>query len=145
MKNDAAATARVLLVDDNQFGITARKMILEAAGYSVESALSGEEAWELIQKAQFDIVVTDYRMGGMNGVELISLIRKSGSSARIILLSGFAGCLGLTEENSGADEVLVKSNTEAQELLRSVRKLAQPARKGPSSHRTRRHAETAGA
>ena len=145
MKNDAAATARVLLVDDNQFGITARKMILEGAGFQVESALSGEEAWELIQKTQFDVVVTDYRMGKMNGVELIALIRDSGSPARIILLSGFAGCLGLTEENSGADEVLVKSNTEAQELLRSVRKLAQPPRKGPTSHRARRNAESAGA
>ncbi|MDE3195353.1 MAG: response regulator [Acidobacteriota bacterium] len=137
--------ARVLLVDDNQFGILARKVILENAGYAVETALSGEEAWEIFQKTQFDVVVTDLRMGGMNGVELIALMRQSGSPARIILLSGFAGCLGLTEENSGADEVLVKSNTEAQELLRSVRKLAQPPRKGPASHRPNRRAESAGA
>lgn len=145
MKHDTAFPARVLLVDDNQFGISARKMILETAGYSVETALSGEEAWEIFQKIQFDVVVTDYRMGGMNGVDLIALMRKSGSAARIILLSGFAGCLGLTEENSGADEVLVKSNTEAQELLRSVRKHAQPLRKGPSSHRARKQVERAGA
>ena len=94
-------------------------MILEGAGYRVETAFSGEEAWELFQKNQFDVVVTDYRMGVMDGVKLIALIRKSGSLARIVLLSGFVGCLGLTPESSGADEVVCKSNTEVPELLRA--------------------------
>jgi CheY-like chemotaxis protein len=107
-------------------------MILEDAGYGVETALSGEDAWELIQKIQFDVVVTDFRMGLMDGVQLIALIRQSGSVARIILLSGFVGCLGMTAESTGADEVLVKSNTEVPELLRAVRKLAnQPIPRRP--------------
>lgn len=123
MKTNAVPAARILLVDDNHFGLTARKMILEDAGYGVETALSGEDAWELIQKIQFDVVVTDFRMGLMDGVQLIGLIRQSGSLARIILLSGFVGWLGMTAESTGADEVLTKSNTEVQELLRAVRRL----------------------
>src|SRR6266567_1897172 len=108
MKTDAssASAARVLLVDDNQFGLTARKMILEDAGYGVETALNGEDAWELFQKNHFDVVVTDFRMGDMDGMQLIALIRESGSLARIVLLSGFVGCLGMTTESTGADEVL---------------------------------------
>jgi CheY-like chemotaxis protein len=134
MKTNAVPAARILLVDDNHFGLTARKMILEDAGYGVETALSGEDAWELIQKIQFDVVVTDFRMGLMDGVQLISLIRQSGSMARIILISGFVGCLGMTAESTGADEVLIKSNTEVQELLRAVRKLTNPpARRAPAS------------
>jgi CheY-like chemotaxis protein len=120
MKPDAAATVRILLADDNSHGLVARKLILEEAGYIVETALSGEEAWEIFQNTLFDVVVTDFRMGRMDGVELIRLIRASGSPARIILLSGFAACLGLTPENTGADEVLMKSNRESQELLRAV-------------------------
>jgi CheY-like chemotaxis protein len=134
MKTDAASTVQILLVDDNQVGLMARKMILEAAGYGVETAVSGEEAWELFQKIQFDVVVTDFRMGGMDGVQLIRMIRESGSPARIVLLSGFAACLGMTEESSGADEVLCKSNKEVPELLRAVKRLAsQPPRRGASS------------
>jgi CheY-like chemotaxis protein len=134
MKTDATPSAQILLVDDNRLGLIARKMILEAAGYGVETAISGEEAWEIFQKIQFDVVVTDFRMGGMDGVQLIRMIRDSGSPARIVLLSGFAGCLGITEESSGADEVLCKSNKEVPELLRAVKRLAsQPPRRTVSS------------
>ena len=75
-------------------------MILEDAGYGVEMAQSGEEAWEIFQKKQFDVVVTDFRMGAMDGLQLIRMIRDSGSPARIVLLSGFAGCLGMTPEST---------------------------------------------
>ena len=134
MKIDAASPARILLVDDNPHGLMARRMILQESGYGVETARSGEEAWEIFQKNHFDVVVTDYRMGKMDGVELIRLIRASESPARIIMLSGFVACLGMTEENTGADEVLPKSNKEVQELLRSVKRLAcNPPRRRPGS------------
>jgi hypothetical protein len=70
----------------------------------------------------------------MNGGDLIRLIRNADSPARIILLSGFIGVLGLNEENTGADELILKSNKEVPELLRAVRKLAHqtPRRRPPS-------------
>jgi CheY-like chemotaxis protein len=134
MKKDSLPSARILLVDDNARGLTARKMILADHGYGVETALSGEEAWELFQKHQFDIVVTDLRMGGIDGVELIRRIRATETPTRIILLSGFIDCLGMTTESSGADELINKSNKEVPELLRAVRKLAaRPRRRKPGS------------
>jgi CheY-like chemotaxis protein len=134
MKTDVHLSVRILLVDDNKLGLAARKLILEEAGYGVETAESGEEAWELFQKKQFDLVVTDFRMGGMDGAQLIRLIRGAGSPARIVLLSGFASCLGMTAESSGADEVLCKSNKEVPELLRAVKHLvAQPPRRNAAS------------
>jgi CheY-like chemotaxis protein len=136
MKKDSVPPARILLVDDNARGLKARKMILADYGYGVETALSGEEAWEIFQKHQFDIVVTDLRMGGIDGVELIRRIRALDGPARIILLSGFIDCLGLTPETSGADELINKSNKEVPELLRAIRKLAaHPRRRKPSSQR----------
>src|SRR5580692_6880764 len=134
MKNDDVPATRVLLVDDNARGLTARRMILADHGYGVETALSGEEAWEIFQKHQFDIVVTDLRMGGFDGVELIRRIRATDAPTRIILLSGFIDCLGLTTETSGADELINKSNKEVPELLRAVRKLSvRPRRRKPGS------------
>ncbi len=138
MKKDPVPPSRILLVDDNARGLTARKMILTDHGYGVETALSGEEAWEVFQKHPFDVVVTDLRMGGIDGMELIRRIRATEAPARIILLSGFIDCLGLTVESSGADEVINKSNKEIPELLRAVRKLvAHPRRRKPSSQRGR--------
>jgi CheY-like chemotaxis protein len=128
-----------LLVDDNYLGLVARKMILQEQGYGVDTALSGEEAWEIFQKTRFDVVVTDYRMGGMDGLQLIRLIRSSESPARIVLLSGFIECLGMTEESTGADEVLRKSNKEVPELLRAVKKLLHhPPRRGVASARAKK-------
>jgi CheY-like chemotaxis protein len=134
MKKEVLPPSRILLVDDNCHGLTARKMILVDHGYGVETALSGEEAWEILQEHQFDIVVTDLRMSGIDGVELIRRIRASEATTRTILLSGFIGCLGLTEQSTGADELVCKSNKEVPELLRAVRKLAaRPRRKSATS------------
>ncbi len=145
MKTDAVPTARILLVDDNHLGLTARKAILQEQGYRVDTALSGEEAWEIFQNTRFDVVVTDYRMGMMDGLELIRLIRAAESPVRIVLLSGFVECLGMTEESTGADEVLPKSNKEVQELLRAVKKLAHnPPRRGVASARGKRSRNAVG-
>jgi CheY-like chemotaxis protein len=136
MKKEDVHAARILLVDDNARGLTARKMILTDLGYDVVTALSGEEAWEIFQVNRFDVVVTDLRMGGMDGKELIQRIRATDSPAGIVLLSGFVNCLGLTSETTGADELINKSNKEVPELLRAVRKLAaRPRRKKPASER----------
>src|SRR5277367_770231 len=120
---------RVLLVDDNHHGNAARKRVLEDQGFVVEVALSGEEAWELFSRTPFDLVVTDLKMKRMTGTELIALIRASGKPTRTILLSGFAGCLGLTEEVTGADAVLCKSSNEHEMLPRTARMVL--ARKAP--------------
>lgn len=134
MKSASGSSASVLLVDDNPNGLTARRMILEEQGFQVTTSETAEEAWALFQRSRFDVVVTDYRLRGMNGGDLIRLIRASDSPARVILLSGFIGVLGLNQENTGADELILKSNREVPELLRAVRKLAHqaPRRRPPA-------------
>src|SRR5271163_3010657 len=134
MKSDPGSSVSILLVDDNPNGLTARSMILEEQGFSVTTSANAEDAWVFFQQARFDIVVTDYRLSGMNGGDLIRLIRAADSPARIILLSGFIGVLGLNQDNTGADELILKSNKEVPELLRAVRKLAHqsPRRRPPS-------------
>jgi len=114
----------VLLVDDNRDGLLVRCSLLEEAGFSVESAINGEEGLQLFSSRKFDVVVTDYRMPRMNGVELIQKIRKLNPNIRVILLSGFVEPLGLTEENTGADVIIAKTSNEAVHLVRWVRRLA---------------------
>jgi len=127
----------ILLVDDNQDGLLVRKALLEEIGCSVETAHNGEEGLKLFNSSNFDVVVTDYRMPRMNGVELIQKIRKVNPNARVILLSGFVDPLGLTEENTGADVVITKSANEAAHLVRWVKRLVNrgTSRKPPATQK----------
>jgi CheY-like chemotaxis protein len=118
-----AGQASILLVDDNNHGLIARKAVLEELGYATVTAKSGEEALELFGKSRFDVVVTDFRMPCMDGRELIRAIRKAEPATHIILLSGFVDCLGLTEQSTGADVVIAKSAGEIRHLVRSVDRL----------------------
>lgn len=122
--------ARILLVDDNRNGLTVRKAVLEEIGYAITTATNGKEALALFELGRFDLVVTDFRMPGMDGRELIRSIKGLEPSARVILVSGFVEPLGLTEQNTGADVVISKSAGEVNILIRSVGRLL---RKPPAS------------
>ena len=136
MKIPTYSTPNILLVDDNRDGLLVRRSLLEEIGCCVQIAVNGEEGLKLFQLAKFDVVVTDYRMPGMNGGELIQRIRMLDPQARIILLSGFVEPLGLTEENTGADAVIAKSANEPAHLVRSVKRLLNRAvRKPPGSQK----------
>src|SRR5450432_783447 len=105
---------RILIVDDNKMGLSARRSVLEAVGHTVSIAGSGVEALEMFHSGLglFDLIVTDYKMPKMTGVELIAEIRKVSPTLPIILISGFTDTLGLNETNTLADAVLQKSSNE---------------------------------
>jgi CheY-like chemotaxis protein len=114
---------RILLVDDNSLGLAARRSVLEELGHKVMTSGAAAEALELCGKHTFDVVVTDYKMPKMNGVELIGRLRKLHPATSVILISGFTDTLGLDEAGTGADIVLQKSNNEVPQLIRAVNRL----------------------
>ena len=105
--------------------------MLSGLGYQVETAESGRQALHLLAANSFDLMVTDYKMPEMDGLELIGCVRQSYPSVRIILLSALAEMLGFTEEFSGADAVIAKSGNELSDMTRTIKKLLakKPARK----------------
>jgi CheY-like chemotaxis protein len=143
--HQSASPARLLVVDDNKFGLSARKVVLEELGYEVEVSSSPEEALEKVQSKHFDLLITDYRMPSMSGAELIAEVRKIRPGMPIILVSGFVEAMGLNEASTGADSVIQKSSNEVGHLVRDVERLLhRPPRKGASSEvgplrRSRRH------
>ncbi len=116
-------SSRILLVDDNANGLSARKCVLEEIGHRIATASSGSEALEHLAAHKFDLMVTDYKMPRMDGIELIARVRKQTPSMPVILISGFADALGLSEANTGADVVIQKSANEVAHLVRSVGRL----------------------
>jgi CheY-like chemotaxis protein len=136
-KSKSGVTARVLLVDDNSDGLLVRKAILEEQGCVITTATNGEEALEAFTKGKFDLMITDFRMPKMNGIELIRRVRPAEPAVAIILISGFVEALGLDEKTTGADAVVNKGAHEIPNLLRSVTRLLarQSAKKPPASQK----------
>jgi CheY-like chemotaxis protein len=122
-KSAAPATPRILLVDDNANGLKARKMVLEELGYGIVTASNGYDALERFSPQKFDLVVTDYKMPRMDGLELIVHLRKLAPELPIVLISGFVDSMGLNEENTQADAVIQKSANEVSHLSRAVARL----------------------
>jgi CheY-like chemotaxis protein len=118
-----STSSRILLVDDNKLGLAARKAVLEELGHHVTTAAEGREALASFARQPFDLVITDYKMPHLDGLELIRKIREAGPVTPIILISGYAEALGLTELGTGADVVLTKSASEVQHLIRAVNRL----------------------
>lgn len=114
---------RMLLVDDHAAGLAARKAVLAELGFTITTAGSAEIALEKFEENPFPLLVTDYKLPGMTGVDLISKVRALAPETRIVLLSGFVPALGLTEQSTGADVVLHKSANEVTQLIRAVQKL----------------------
>lgn len=121
--------------------MSARRSVLEELGHKVVTSGAPQEALELCGKQLFDVVVTDYKMPKMNGVEFITRLRKQHPTVAVILISGFTDTLGLNESNTGADVVIQKSAHEVGHLIRSVnrllRKRQQPSRKPAASQATK--------
>lgn len=83
---------RVLVVDDEPMILEGFDHLLPWEEYGIEisaKAESGEEAWRLILQGGFDILITDIRMPGMSGLELLRRLRGEGINLKAIILSGY--------------------------------------------------------
>lgn len=74
MKKEGQVDRSILIVDDEKSIINIIELYLTKSGYKVFSALSGEEAVDLVKKQHIDIVVSDIKMSGMTGIELLQWI-----------------------------------------------------------------------
>jgi CheY-like chemotaxis protein len=82
------ATKRVLCVDDDSSILNLRRLVLDAAGYSVVTAGSGSEALGMLEDGtDVDLVLLDYLMPGMNGDELAKNLRHRYPNLRLIAVS----------------------------------------------------------
>jgi DNA-binding NtrC family response regulator len=81
---------KILVVDDEMIVCESCKRILEEEGYEVETALSGKEAFEKMKANPFDIVITDLKMPGIDGMEVLKSFRKEYPDSIIIMITGFS-------------------------------------------------------
>ena len=99
----------VLVVDDDRAALGVLEHYLSADGHSVVTAANSWEALTCLQRAKFDLLITDHAMPGMNGLQLVATVRGMGTRHPVILVTGFAADgMDVNEEPPGVDFVMRK-------------------------------------
>ena len=122
----AASVSKVLVVDDSFTTRSLERNILETAGYRVQVAADGLEAWTMLQTEPIDLVVSDVMMPRMSGFELTAHIRSDKRFANLPVVLVTAQDSAEDRErglSAGADAYLVKSAFDQDNLLATVARL----------------------
>ena len=80
--------ANVLLVDDEARFVEILAERLQVRGVTADTATSGEAALKLIQEKDFDVVLLDLSMPGMDGIEVLRKMKKAKPALQVIILTG---------------------------------------------------------
>jgi DNA-binding NtrC family response regulator len=125
--------ARVLVIEDDGGVRESTTRMLRGAGYTVLAAASGEEGIELAQGDAFDVVLSDMRMPGLSGLDVLRKLREAGADACFIIMTGFGtvdtaveamklGAVDFVQKPFFRDELLmrVRAASDRRQLARQV-------------------------
>ena len=116
MKNN-----RLLIIDDEAVIRDGLKRVLEGEAFAVESCSSGFNAITIMQQREFDLIITDLKMPGMSGIEVLKSVRTLQPHIPVILITGYASVDTAVEAmKNGASDYITKPFT-PDVLLEKVR------------------------
>ncbi|RMG96829.1 MAG: DNA-binding response regulator [Candidatus Dadabacteria bacterium] len=141
----ATPMPRILIVDDEADLVETLARAARREGYEVDTALSGAGAWDRLATRPYDAVVTDLRMPGMGGAELMDRIVERGVRTRVVVITGYATLQAAIDcLRKGAVDFLQKPFEVETFLERLAEALAKPLPPGPPNWHeiARRHGLT---
>ena len=114
---------RMMLVEDDLDSAISMLVMLKRRGVSVHHVASGEEAVRLFNPADYDVLVTDIRLGSMSGTEVLRAIREEHAHFPIVLITAYDN-IGTAIEavRLGADDYILKPLDKIEPLLESARR-----------------------
>jgi DNA-binding response OmpR family regulator len=113
---------RLLVIDDEEEVVKRLKRFLEKEGYEVVGAFNGKEALDIVQNSKIDVVITDIRMGDMDGIEVLKRAKRLYRDIEGIVVTGFKDQdLAIRSLRAGALDYLIKP-INLDELLFAVQK-----------------------
>lgn len=113
---------RFLLAEDNSAVRSLLHDELEQQGFEVSQAVSGNQAWGLYQKENFDVVITDQAMPGMSGKQLARLIKELKPGQPVLMLTGFGD---MVSENPAEDHIdaIISKPVSLEDVIRAIDEL----------------------
>ena len=84
-----ARAMKILLVDDDRENLESLSEALELFGYSTDQFIDPQQAVQAYACNNYDMVITDYKMAVIDGLQLLCLLRQIDPQARVILVSGY--------------------------------------------------------
>ena len=101
--------AKVLIVDDQQSILDVLSIMLKREGYEVLTALSGEEAIEVVRNDSIDLAITDLKMVPVDGIGVLEEIKKIDSEVAVIVMTAYASIqTAIDAMKKGAFEYVIK-------------------------------------
>ncbi|MGO9145074.1 MAG: sigma-54-dependent transcriptional regulator [Desulfomonilia bacterium] len=115
--------SKKILVVDDEIGIRqSLKKILEKEGFEVVTASNGEEAFKVIRGGDIDLLITDIRMAGMDGLELLKVCKSVSPYTEVIMITGYASVdTAVDSMKQGAYDYITKPFKKA-DILKAVQK-----------------------
>ncbi len=98
---------RVLQIEDDSTTASSVEMILQAEGHTCDTARSGEIALELARATEYDLILLDIGLPGMDGYEVLNQIRRAGVTTPVIVQSGLV-LLKTKVKDLGVEDCLAK-------------------------------------
>lgn len=112
---------RLLLVDDEEGYVNVLANRLSRRGMDVQKALSGTQALQRVRNQDFDVVVLDLKMEGMDGLEVLQIFKQMDENMEVIMLTGHGSQAAAQDGIAiGAFDYLMKP-CEFDELLKKIR------------------------
>ena len=100
---------KILVVDDDPIHLKQMEKILKISGHEITTAISGEKGWTILKKNDFDLVLTDLKMPGMSGIDLIKRAAKFKIKSNFIVLTGYGSIKSAVDAmKSGAFDYVIK-------------------------------------
>ena len=107
--SNPSAAARLLLVDDDRAFRVSTSALLREEGYLVVEAEDGAGAVSKLKEGGFDLILLDLRMPGVDGIQLVEVLRRWGEDTPILMISGFGTVeTAVRALHTGADDFLTK-------------------------------------
>jgi len=101
---DRIKNMKILLVDDDEWIRDSLRLFFEAEGCNLLTFETAEEGMEAVKQQVYDIVISDYKLPGMDGLEFLRRVKEKQPNAFEILITAYANCEIVKE----ADEIGIK-------------------------------------
>jgi DNA-binding NtrC family response regulator len=104
-----ALKGKILVVDDEPIVCERLKPALEKVGFEVETYTDSQNAIDRLAEERFDVVVTDIKMKGPDGLDILHFIKQQSPATQVVIITGFATVDSATEAmKSGAADFIAK-------------------------------------